>query len=140
MNARWHAHYKLKIAFADVEIERLRAVVDRKFEDIDELEDDLADARAKVDQLLQDAVAYREEIQRLTPTQNETVTQEQYNVLAASKCANCGGVHTAACPRVKRIRFQTGGQTPIEVEFWRDDEWPKENVKWIENLVVETPS
>lgn len=140
MNSRWRTHYKSQLVIAQKEIERLNSVINRLVGDKDDLDDDLTDAEVKIDRLRDANENLSNQIRQLAPADPETVTLEQYNVLAASKCANCGGVHTAACPRVKRIRFQTGGQTPAEVEFWRDDEWPKENVKWIENLVIETPS
>jgi hypothetical protein len=140
MNSRWHAHYKAQIDAAEKEIERLDSVVDRMFGERDDIDDDLTDARGKIDHLLQDNRSLLDDIQRLEMLgmdEREKVTQEQYNLLTASKCANCGGVHLIACPRVKRMRFRPDGQTPGEVEFFPDNEWPKDRITWLEELVVE---
>ena len=143
MNSRWHAHYKRQIAKAEQEIARLNSVVGRMFGERDDIDDDLADALAKYARVMNENRALGEEIRRLellVPADKETVTQDQYNTLVAAKCTHCGGVHSIACPRIKRIRFQPGGQAPSEVEFFADNEWPKDNVQWIENIVVESPS
>jgi hypothetical protein len=143
MNARWHAHYKGQINVANQEIERLHGVVDRLFGEKDDIDDALLDAQEKNDSLRAinaDLIQEMHRLELIARPVKEAVTQDEYNVMMASKCANCGGVHTISCPRVKRIRFAPGGQTPVEVEFWPDNEWPKENVKWIENLVIETHS
>lgn len=42
-------------------------------------------------------------------------------------CAHCRGVHTRACPRVKRMTYHEGGQL-AEVEFWPDGKWPTDYV------------
>ena len=106
---------------------QMNATINRMWGEKDDLEDDLIDARAKIAALEA----------KLPPTK-ELVTLDEYNVLKASRCVNCGGIHAISCPRVKRMRFRPDGQTPVETEFWRDDEWPKDNVKWIENLAIDT--
>jgi hypothetical protein len=140
MNARWHAHYKSQIVAATQEVERLNGVVNRLFGEKDDIDDDLQNAKEKLGGLMFEYVSLQKENERLellAHPEKEVVTLDEYNVMKESKCANCGGIHVIACPRVKRIRFAPGGQTPVEVEFWADNEWPKENVKWIENLEVE---
>lgn len=64
----------------------------------------------------------------------EALTPEQRETLLQNRCGHCGGVHAISCPRVKRLRFRPDGQTPAEVEFFPDDQWPKDRIKWIEDL------
>ena len=64
----------------------------------------------------------------------EPLTDEDKQRLLASKCVSCGGSHSIACPRVKRMRFRADGQTPVEVEFFPDDQWPKSRVVFLEDL------
>jgi hypothetical protein len=53
------------------------------------------------------------------------------------QCRHCGGVHQRACPRVKRLRFDTErGGALVEVEFWPEGSWSGEHVIWPEMLGV----
>jgi hypothetical protein len=63
----------------------------------------------------------------------EPITEEQRQALQANRCLHCGGSHTIACPRVKRLRFRADGQTPLEVEFWPIDVWRD---AWVEDRIV----
>ena len=67
------------------------------------------------------------------------VTKEQRDALIAARCTHCGGSHAVNCPRLKRIRFRADGSTPWEIEYWRDDEWPKDRVTFTEDLLVDEP-
>ena len=107
------------IGTAAFETARLEAVVKRLYEEKDDIDDDLQDALKKV------------------PPAKRKVTQVEMDALTAIRCASCGGAHTIACPRVKRMRFRPDGQSPAEVEFWRYDEWPKDDVVWLEELEIE---
>jgi seryl-tRNA synthetase len=66
------------------------------------------------------------------------LTDEQKAALIANRCVHCGGSHTIACPRVKRLRFRADGQTPVEVEFWPldvwRDAWAEERIVWPEDV------
>jgi hypothetical protein len=104
---------------AEIEIARLADVVTRLYEEKDAIDDDLQDALKKV------APAKRK------------VTQDEMDSLKAIRCASCGGAHTIACPRVKRMRFRPDGQSPAEVEFFSAGEWPKDDVVWLEELEIE---
>lgn len=42
-------------------------------------------------------------------------------------CEHCQGVHSRACPRVKRIVYDENRRV-AEVEYWPDAAWPKEHV------------
>jgi hypothetical protein len=101
------------------EIVRLDGVIDRLYEEKDDIDDDLQDALKKV------------------PPVKRKVTQVEMDALTAIRCASCGGSHTIACPRVKRMRFRPDGQSPAEVEFWASGEWPREDVVWLEELEIE---
>lgn len=61
------------------------------------------------------------------------ITPEQFDQL---KCVHCGGAHLRACPRVKRMSFDTAGKI-VEVEFWRENEWSDDNVIWPEDILEE---
>ncbi len=37
---------------------------------------------------------------------------------AGDACTDCGGIHSRACPRIKRRAFHPNGNV-IEVEYWR---------------------
>lgn len=104
---------------AEFEIARLNGVVNRQYEEKDALDDDLQDALKKV------------------PPVKRKVTQAEMDSLKAIRCASCGGAHTIACPRVKRMRFRPDGQSPAEVEFWASGEWPRDDVVWLEELEIE---
>jgi hypothetical protein len=114
----------------DEEKTRLVAVIYRQVDEMDHLEDEIADLVSKVVHL----------VPPKAEPDKESVTKEEYDELVKARCIHCGGVHLMACPRVKRIRFSPGGQTPAEVEFWADGEWPKDRVKWLEEITVEVPS
>lgn len=68
------------------------------------------------------------------------MTPEQRAAVEAGRCVHCGGTHARSCPRVRRIRFRADGQTPLEVEYWSDQEWPHHNIIWPESLYQEVPS
>lgn len=53
------------------------------------------------------------------------------------QCQHCKGVHARACPRVKRIRYDTErGNAVAEVEYWPDGQWSDQHVIWPEDLGV----
>lgn len=55
----------------------------------------------------------------------------------ARQCPHCRGVHARACPRVKRIRYDTErGNAIAEVEYWPDGQWSDRHVIWPEDLGV----
>lgn len=64
----------------------------------------------------------------------EILTAEQRDTLLKSVCAHCGGIHSHACPRVKRLQFSNDGSSVVEVEFWPEGRWDATRVKWIEDL------
>jgi hypothetical protein len=97
------------------EIERLNEVIRRLFGEQDDLKAEL-------------------EASRGIAVVDEPLTPEQQKKMLENRCVNCGGVHSIACPRIKRMRFRADGQTPLEVEFWPDSEWPKDRVVWIEDI------
>ena len=105
------------------EIVRLSHTIDRLYEEKDDIDDDLRNAISSLEK-------------KVAPAKRR-VTQAEMDSLNAIRCASCGGAHTIACPRVKRMRFRPDGQSPAEVEFWRDDEWPHEDVVWLEELEIE---
>jgi len=51
-------------------------------------------------------------------------------------CSHCGGRHTRACPRVKRMEFHPNGAL-ASVEFWREDQWSDTEIIWQEDLLNE---
>lgn len=55
-------------------------------------------------------------------------------VWAEQKCQHCGGLHSRACPRVRRIAYGDGGK-PAEVEFWPNGRWPDNDVIWLEDVI-----
>ncbi len=73
------------------------------------------------------------------PETPEPITPEQREILVANRCSHCGGSHSIACPRVKRIRFRADNQ-PLEVEFWPDGQWDTTRVVFVEDFPeVEPP-
>lgn len=53
------------------------------------------------------------------------------------QCRHCGGVHSRACPRVKRYRYTDSGAI-AEVEYWPEDMWTDTYVIWPEMLGIIT--
>lgn len=53
------------------------------------------------------------------------------------QCRHCGGVHSRACPRVRRLCYTDGGSL-TEVEYWPDGKWSDEFVIWPEMLGIIT--
>lgn len=51
-------------------------------------------------------------------------------------CTHCGGRHTRACPRVKRLQFHPNGQLAA-VEFWPAGKWDDSDIIWQEDLIDE---
>lgn len=72
------------------------------------------------------------------PPQPLPPTSEELARLRDQRCIHCGGAHAIACPRVKRLRFRADGQTPLEVEFWADRDWPKDRVVFLEDWTTTT--
>lgn len=62
------------------------------------------------------------------------VTPGKSTVFAAQSCQHCGGLHSRACPRVRRISYQDGGK-PAEVEFWPHGAWPAHQVIFLEDVI-----
>jgi hypothetical protein len=54
-------------------------------------------------------------------------------------CLHCGGLHSHACPRVRRVRWDGG--KPVEAVYWRDGKWPTGDILFPEEIAeeVETP-
>ena len=122
----------------DSECDRLYGEIRRQFGTQDELNETVTRltaekeaAEAKVLELQAIIVEY------LATEQSKHVSKETYEKLVQSRCLHCGGAHSVACPRLKRIRFRSDGQTPLEVEYFEDFEWPKDVVIWIEDLVID---
>jgi hypothetical protein len=46
-------------------------------------------------------------------------------------CEWCGGLHSRACPRVKRFTLVDG--KTAEVEFWPPGTWPEDGIIWPED-------
>ena len=113
------------------EIVRLSEEKDDLLERVDECEQLNWDLDHEADEYLQENARLK---QQLRDRAKQAVTKAEYDDLAAAKCIHCGGVHSIACPRVKRIRFRADGQTALEVEFFA--EWPKDDVLWIEDVYV----
>lgn len=63
-----------------------------------------------------------------------TLPDVETTVFAEQKCQHCGGLHSRACPRVRRIAYGDGGK-PAEVQFWEDGRWPHEDVIWLEDVI-----
>lgn len=55
------------------------------------------------------------------------------------QCRHCLGVHSRACPRVKRLRYTDGGSL-AEVEYWPESMWTDTYVIWPEMLGILTDS
>jgi hypothetical protein len=51
-------------------------------------------------------------------------------------CSHCGGRHTRACPRVKRMEFHPNGAL-ASVEFWAEGKWNDSEIIWQEDLIDE---
>ena len=51
------------------------------------------------------------------------------------QCRHCLGVHSRACPRVKRIRYTDSGAV-CEIEYWPQNMWSDSFVIWPEMLGV----
>lgn len=58
------------------------------------------------------------------------------------QCRHCGGVHSRACPRIRRMRYTDSGSL-VEVEYFPEGMWAdsaKDYVVWPEMLGVVTDS
>jgi hypothetical protein len=136
MNKRWYVQrgqydeLLMSLDAAQEEIKRLNGVINLQFGEKDDLDDDLTEAKGRVAELKAELEFLRHE--------PEKVTQDMYNSLKAQRCVHCQGIHSIACPRVKRIRFRPD-QTPVEVEYFENFQWPTGGgwIKWLEDLVVE---
>lgn len=51
------------------------------------------------------------------------------------QCRHCLGVHSRACPRVRRIRYTDSGAVS-EVEYWPEGRWTDDFIIWPEMLGV----
>lgn len=49
-------------------------------------------------------------------------------------CSHCGGRHTRACPRVRRMEFHPNGAL-ASVEFWAEGKWSDSEIIWQEDLI-----
>lgn len=56
---------------------------------------------------------------------------------ALAACSHCGGLHLHACPRVKRLVFDPTGSKLVEVEFWRDSQWPRDGIIFPEDVFTD---
>lgn len=59
--------------------------------------------------------------------------RDMWAIFNGRRCDHCGGAHSRACPRVRRIEFHQNG-TVLSVEFWPSGKWPEDGVIWPENL------
>lgn len=138
---RYETEYALKVRLTteteaefyrlNSEIRRLFGVQDDQTAILARLTTEKEAAEAKVLELQAIIAEY------LATEQSKRVSKETYASLVQSRCLHCGGAHSVACPRLKRIRFRSDGQTPLEVEYFEDFEWPKDVVIWIEDLVID---
>jgi hypothetical protein len=110
-----------------------RAAAEKYAADAATAESSLHDAMALVASLEEQLAREHEQVIVIPPETPEPLTPEQRAALLANKCIHCGGSHTIACPRVKRLRFRADGQTPVEIEFWALDEW---RTPWAEDRIV----
>lgn len=58
---------------------------------------------------------------------------------ASRACSECGGMHSRACPRVKRVHVIFNPQGTVierEVEYWRPGLW-ETDVVWPEDVYEE---
>jgi transcriptional regulator with XRE-family HTH domain len=81
--------------------------------------------------------------QLLPKDDEETLTEEERrNVIAhfeaGETCKHCFGIHARACPRVKSLQYHPEGAL-AKVEFWADEEWPKENVLFRDSPQLREP-
>lgn len=67
----------------------------------------------------------------------EPMSEADIEKARANVCVHCGGVHAIACPRVRSMRFRSDGSV-IGVEFWADNEWPKNRVIFLEDHAPST--
>jgi hypothetical protein len=124
---RWFVRrerYDLVIREFRTEVTKFSKTIDRLYQERDDIDDDLRDAVLKIIDLEKTSA-------------KRTVTQVEMDALKAIRCSSCGGAHTIACPRVKRMRFRPDGSSPAEVEFFPAGEWPREDVSWLEELEIE---
>lgn len=97
-----------------------------------ELEDQLAVRDAVPDLDADTAAALLEHIELPPPFPGlSPITKRVWDTQA---CQHCGGLHSRACPRVRRIAYGGDG-TPVEVEFWPEGRWPVGQVLWLEDVM-----
>lgn len=64
----------------------------------------------------------------------ERLTQDEFDRL---RCSHCGGVHSRACPRVRRMVFDRNGADLLEVEFWPS--FNEDGIIWPESIYDDEP-
>jgi hypothetical protein len=64
--------------------------------------------------------------------EEKALLRELFRDLPAAPCADCGGVHWRACPRVRRQAWNPNGTVRTEVEYW--DHWDDSEVLWPEEI------
>ena len=47
-------------------------------------------------------------------------------------CPHCGGLHSRACPRVRRVKWDGG--KPVEAVYWRDGKWPTDSILFPDDI------
>lgn len=95
---------------------------------VDELQDVLAPA---LDPATAAALRAEVKVEPALPGLPPTIT----TVWDQRVCQHCGGLHSRACPRVRRIAYGTDHK-PVEVEFWPDGRWPTDGVIWLEDVIA----
>ena len=73
---------------------------------------------------------------QLTPEERKTLEDAFRN---KNNCVHCGGIHVRQCPRIRDMYFHPDGSL-ARVRFWRDDQWPKDNIVWPEDLDTTPPT
>ncbi len=106
-------------------LDKVRAAESRR----DELIGQLDTLGQEADQLRRENLALKAST---PPTPPATMSAEDREKAKANTCVHCGGIHAVACPRVKSMRFRGDGSV-FAVEFWPDNEWPKDRVLFLED-------
>lgn len=117
------------------EARRARSIAETEMDRAVEETHQISVEKAELQTLLKELAEEYERLKTaITPTHEITKTELQK--LLDARCRHCGGTHAVQCPRIRRIRFRADAETPEEIEFWPDDQWPKDRVTFIEDLTV----
>lgn len=69
---------------------------------------------------------------RPTLTQQQKAAAREEMKAQGGPCPHCGGLHSRACPRVKRVKWDGG--KPVEAVYWRDGRWPTDSILFPEDI------